>query len=99
VILLVVYAGCLISQLKTHSDIFNEESKKVEPLKGAVQEDAVLKSLVKSGPTARMSSSGPTPPSSSMKNPRHSYTSQSRSPARTRWTLPLAFAVRSSMQV
>jgi Ca2+:H+ antiporter len=51
VILLVVYAGYLIFQLKTHSDMFNEESQKVakKPRKGVVQEGSVLKSLVKAG--------------------------------------------------
>ena len=51
VILLVVYGGYLIFQLRTHSDMFNEESKKVamRPRKGAVQEGAVFKGLAKVG--------------------------------------------------
>jgi len=51
VILLVVYAGYLYFQLKTHSDMFNEESKKVamKPRKNALPEGAIKKGLVKVG--------------------------------------------------
>jgi Ca2+:H+ antiporter len=51
VILLVVYGCYLYFQLKTHSDMFNEESQKVaaRPHKGAIQDGAVLKSLMKAG--------------------------------------------------
>jgi Ca2+:H+ antiporter len=51
VILLVVYGGYLIFQLKTHSDMFNEESKKVavRPKKGAVQEGMIFKSVAQAG--------------------------------------------------
>jgi Ca2+:H+ antiporter len=51
VILLVVYAAYLIFQLKTHSDMFNEESRKVpmRPRKGAVVQGAIQKSLVQVG--------------------------------------------------
>lgn len=50
VILLVVYIGYLIFQLKTHSEMFNEESKvAMRPRKGAVKEGAIQKSLVLAG--------------------------------------------------
>ncbi len=51
VILLVVYIGYLYFQLKTHSDIFNEESKKVakKPRKNSVAPGAISKVLVQAG--------------------------------------------------
>ncbi|PSS16540.1 hypothetical protein M430DRAFT_140665 [Amorphotheca resinae ATCC 22711] len=51
VILLVVYAGYLFFQLKTHSDVFNEESQKVamKPRKHALQEGAVMRGLATAG--------------------------------------------------
>jgi Ca2+:H+ antiporter len=51
VILLVVYGAYLYFQLKTHSAMFNEKSKKVakRPLKHAVPQGALAKSLVKAG--------------------------------------------------
>jgi Ca2+:H+ antiporter len=51
VILLVVYGGYLFFQLKTHSAMFNEESKKVamRPRKGAVQQGAIQKAIVQAG--------------------------------------------------
>ncbi|KAH6676645.1 Sodium/calcium exchanger protein-domain-containing protein [Halenospora varia] len=51
IILLVVYCGYLFFQLKTHSDQFNEPSKKVamKPRKKTVPEGAVLKGLVAAG--------------------------------------------------
>jgi Ca2+:H+ antiporter len=51
VILLVVYAGYLYFQLSTHSDMFNEESKKVamRPRKKALPEGAISKGLAKVG--------------------------------------------------
>lgn len=51
VILLVVYIGYLYFQLKTHSDLFNEESKKVakRPRKNSVAPGAVSKVLVQAG--------------------------------------------------
>jgi Ca2+:H+ antiporter len=51
VILLVVYAAYLTFQLKTHSDMFNEESKKVAKTtrSGTVKNGSVLKSLAQAG--------------------------------------------------
>jgi Ca2+:H+ antiporter len=51
VILLVVYIGYLYFQLKTHSDMFNEESKKVakKPRKNSVAPGAISKVLVQAG--------------------------------------------------
>jgi len=51
VILLVVYLGYLFFQLKTHSDMFNEESKKVpmRPRKHSVAPGAISKVLVQAG--------------------------------------------------
>jgi Ca2+:H+ antiporter len=51
VILLVVYIGYLYFQLKTHSDMFNEESQKVamRPRKHSVAPGAISKALVKAG--------------------------------------------------
>jgi Ca2+:H+ antiporter len=51
IILLVVYAGYLTFQLRTHSDVFNEESQKVarKPRKRALPEGAIAKGLVKVG--------------------------------------------------
>lgn len=51
VILLVVYGGYLYFQLKTHSAMFNEESKKVamRPRKGAVEQGAIQKAIVQAG--------------------------------------------------
>lgn len=51
VILLVVYIGYLYFQLKTHSDMFNEESKKVakKPRKNSLAPGAISKSLVQAG--------------------------------------------------
>lgn len=51
IILLVVYGGYLYFQLSTHSDMFNEESKKVamRPRKHALPEGAIAKSLAKAG--------------------------------------------------
>ena len=51
VILLVVYAGYLTFQLKTHSDDFNKESQKVakKPRKKSLPEGAISKGLVKVG--------------------------------------------------
>jgi len=51
VILLIVYGGYLFFQLKTHSDMFNEESKKVamRPRKNALPEGAIQKGLAKVG--------------------------------------------------
>ena len=51
VILLVVYIGYLFFQLKTHHDMFNEESKKVamKPRKHALPEGALAKGIAKAG--------------------------------------------------
>ncbi|KAL3423952.1 calcium/proton exchanger [Phlyctema vagabunda] len=51
VILLVVYGGYLLFQLKTHNAMFNEPSQKVpmRPRKNAVPEGALAKGLAKSG--------------------------------------------------
>jgi Ca2+:H+ antiporter len=51
VILLVVYGGYLYFQLKTHTDMFNEESKKVamRPRKHALPQGAISKGLAKAG--------------------------------------------------
>jgi Ca2+:H+ antiporter len=51
VILLVVYIGYLYFQLKTHSDMFNEESRKVplRPRKKSVAPGAISKGLVQAG--------------------------------------------------
>jgi len=51
VILLVVYAGYLYFQLKTHSEDFNKESQKVakRPKKHALPEGALAKGLAKAG--------------------------------------------------
>jgi Ca2+:H+ antiporter len=51
VILLVVYIGYLYFQLKTHSDMFNEESQKVamRPRKNSVAPGAISKVLVQAG--------------------------------------------------
>ena len=51
VILLVVYAGYLYFQLKTHTDMFNEESRKVaiKPRKHALPQGAISKGLAKAG--------------------------------------------------
>ncbi|KAH8678936.1 Sodium/calcium exchanger protein-domain-containing protein [Tricladium varicosporioides] len=51
IILLVVYCGYLVFQLKTHSDQFNEPSQKVamKPRKKAVPQGAVLKGLAAVG--------------------------------------------------
>lgn len=51
IILLVVYACYLYFQLSTHSDMFNEESKKVamRPRKHALPEGAIAKGLAKVG--------------------------------------------------
>jgi Ca2+:H+ antiporter len=51
VILLIVYAAYLFFQLKTHSDVFNEESQKVamKPRKHALQEGAVMRGLATAG--------------------------------------------------
>jgi Ca2+:H+ antiporter len=51
VMLLVVYIGYLYFQLKTHSEMFNEESKKVakKPRKNSVAPGAISKVLVQAG--------------------------------------------------
>jgi Ca2+:H+ antiporter len=51
VILLVVYVAYLYFQLNTHSDMFNEESKKVamRPRKHAVPQGSAMKALAKAG--------------------------------------------------
>lgn len=51
IILLVVYMGYLFFQLKTHTVMFNEESKKVamKPRKHAVPKGAISKGLAKAG--------------------------------------------------
>ncbi|KAH8809174.1 Sodium/calcium exchanger protein-domain-containing protein [Xylogone sp. PMI_703] len=51
VIVLVIYLGYLYFQLKTHQDLFNEESKKVEmkPRKNALKKGAIAKGLAQAG--------------------------------------------------
>jgi len=51
IIVLVVYSGYLYFQLKTHSEMYNEESKKVamRPRKNALPDGALAKGLAKAG--------------------------------------------------
>ncbi|RFU30336.1 hypothetical protein B7463_g6016, partial [Scytalidium lignicola] len=51
VIILVIYGAYLLFQLKTHQDLFNEESKKVaiKPKKNALKKGAIAKGLAQVG--------------------------------------------------